>query len=92
MGLILNFCMPSVEVNTWFLIVVHPVLFNFVALFAFLFGWMDSDQHGHLSFGCGPFGCGDMDHSVFSRAHLEIWPTAVQQAAKNPCPHGFGSC
>jgi len=49
--------MPLVEVNTWFLTVVHPIPFNMVVLFAFLFSWMDLDQHSYLNFGCGPFGC-----------------------------------
>jgi len=56
-GLLLNFCMPLVEMCTWFLIVVHPILFNFVVFSAFLFSWMDSDQHGHLNFGCPTLGC-----------------------------------
>ena len=37
LGLLLNFCMPLVIVNTWFLIVVHPIPSNMVVLFAFLF-------------------------------------------------------
>jgi len=92
LGLLLNFCMPLVEVNTEFLIVVHPILFNFVVFSAFLFSWMDLDQHRYLSFGCGPFGCGDMDYSVFSRAHFEIWPTGLLETQKVPQLHGFGSC
>jgi len=92
LGLLLNFCMPLVEVNTWFLIVVHPILSNMVDLFAFMFSWMDLDQYSNLNFGCGPFGCGDMDYSVVPRAHLEFWPTVVQSAAKIPYLYGFGSC
>jgi len=84
--------MPLVEVNTWFLIVVHPILSNMVDLFAFMFSWMDLDQYSNLNFGCGPFGCGDMDYSVVPRAHLEFWPTVVQSAAKIPYLYGFGSC
>ena len=57
LGLLLNFCMPLVIVNTWFLIVVHPNLLNFVVFSAFLFSWMDLDQHRYLKFGCGPLGC-----------------------------------
>jgi len=57
LGLLLNFCMPLVEVNTWFLIVLHPILFNFDVLTAFLFGGMDLDQHRCLKFGCAPLGC-----------------------------------
>ena len=92
LGLLLNFCMPLVTVNTWFLIVVHPILLNFVVFSAFLFSWMDLDQHRYLSFGCGPFGCGDMDYSVFSRACEEIWPTVVMEAVNVPHLHEFGSC
>jgi len=91
-GLLLNFCMPLVEVNTWFLIVVHPILSNFVVFSAFLFSWMDFDQHRYLSFGCGPFGCGGVDNPVFARACVGIWPKVVQLAAKIPYLHGFGSC
>jgi len=80
-GLLLIFCRPLVIVNTWFLIVVHPILFNLVVFSAFLFSWMDLDQHRYLSFGCGTLGCWDGDYSVLSRGHLEIWPTVVQSAA-----------
>jgi len=37
LDLLLNFGMPLVIVNTWFLIVVHPIPSNMVVLFAFLF-------------------------------------------------------
>ena len=57
LGLLLNFCMPLVEVNTWFLIVVDPILCKFVVFSAFLLSWMDLDQHRYLSFGCATIAC-----------------------------------
>jgi len=84
--------MPLVMVCTWFLIVVHPIPSNMVALFAFLFSWMDLDQHSYLNFGCGPFGCGDVDYSVFSRACVGIWLTVAMEAVNVPHLHEFGSC
>jgi len=92
LGLLLNFCMLLVEVNTSFLIVVHPILFNMVVLTAFLLSWMDSDQHSYLNFGGGPLGCGDVDYSVFSRACVGIWPTVAMETEKVPHLHEFGSC
>jgi len=91
-GLLLNLCMPLVEMNTWFLISAQPIPFNICVLTAFLFSWIDLDQHSYLNFGCGPFGCGDVDNPVFVRACVGIWPTVVQLAAKIPYLHGFGSC
>jgi len=92
LGLLLNFCVPLVMVNTWFLIMVHSILFNFVVFGAFLFSWMDLDQHVYLNFGCVPFGCGDVDCSVFSRACVGIWPTVAMEAVNVPHLHEFGSC
>jgi len=92
LGLLLNFCMPLVELNTRFLIVLHPILFTFVVLTAFLFGRMDLDQHRCLNFGCAPLGCWDVDCSAFSRACVGIWPTVVMEAVNVPHLHEFGSC
>jgi len=57
LGLLLNFCMPLVEMCMWFLIVVHPIPSNMVVFSAFLFRWIDLDQHRYLNFGCAPLGC-----------------------------------
>jgi len=53
---------------------------------------MDLDQHSYLNFGCAPFGCGDVNCSVFSRACVEIWPTVAMEAGNVPHLHEFGSC
>jgi len=92
LGLLLNFCMPLVIVNTWFLIVDHPILINFVVFSTFLFSWMDLDQHSYLNFGSAPFGCGDVDCSVFSRACVGIWPTVAMEVVNGPQLYEFGSC
>jgi len=80
----LDFHMSLVGMNTWLLIVVHSIPSNICVLAAFLPSRMNLDQHRHLSFGCGALGCWDVDNSVFSRAHLGIWPTSLMEAANDP--------
>jgi len=71
-GLFLNFHVSLVGMNTWFLIVMHPILSNICVLTAYVPSRMNLDQHRCSSFGCGALGCWDMDSSVFPRAHLGI--------------------
>jgi len=56
-GLFLNFYISLVEMNRWFLIVVHPIPPNMCVLTASLPNRMNLDQHRCLSFSCGTFGC-----------------------------------
>jgi len=67
-GLFLNFHMSLVGMNTWLLIVVHPIPSNICVLAAFLPSRVNLDQHRYLSFGCGALGFWDVDNSVFSKA------------------------
>ena len=88
--LLLNFCMRLVEMCTSFLIVVHSILFNMVVFSAFLFRWMDLDQHRCLNFGCPTLGCWDVDNSGFSGAEMTQRPRL--RGPKGPHLNEFLRC
>jgi len=71
--------------NTWFLTVAHPTPSNILVLTVFLPSRMNSDQHKHLSFGCGALGCGDVDSSVFSIGDLANSCPVSSKNSMSPC-------